>query len=149
MSNHEEGCYVCEKHEGLTQVPGGPVYQDELFFVSHAWNPSKGAAPYLGAFIVEPKRHVRGWAELSDIEAGQIGKVVRDLSRALEEGEDAEHIYVFVIGHHVPHLHVWVVPRYPDTPRKYWGMELFEWPERPKGTLTDIEDLCSRVRAIL
>jgi histidine triad (HIT) family protein len=60
--------------------------------------------------------------------------------------EGAEHICMFVMGHHVPHLHIWVVPRYPGTPREYWGFRVDEWPEASKGGAEEIEILCDRIR---
>jgi histidine triad (HIT) family protein len=129
-------------------VPGGPVYQNALVFVGHSWSPSDQESDYLGSFIVEPKRHIKTWADLTDSEAEQIGKTIRDVSRALIRSEHAEHIYVFVLGHHVPHLHIWIVPRYRETTREYWGMRLFEWPDRPRGGDTELEDICERIRSV-
>jgi histidine triad (HIT) family protein len=142
-------CFVCKKHLGEVHVPGGAVYQDDLIFIGHAWPESGEEAPYLGAFIVEPKRHVPGWAELSDEEAKRIGVGIQRISHALKLQEGAEHIYVFVIGHHVAHLHVWVVPRYPETPREHWGMALFEWDGRPRGRSVEVAALCERIRSVL
>jgi histidine triad (HIT) family protein len=132
----------------LVHVPGGPVYQNALVFVGHSWSPSDQESDYLGSFIVEPKRHIKTWADLTDSEAEQIGKTIRDVSRALIRSEHAEHIYVFVLGHHVPHLHIWIVPRYRETTREYWGMRLFEWPYRPRGGDTELEDICERIRSV-
>ena len=67
----------------------------------------------------------------------------------LSRARGAEHVYVFVLGHHVAHLHVWVVPRYPGTPREYWGLQLFEWPPRPLATAPDVAVQCTRLRALL
>jgi histidine triad (HIT) family protein len=144
-----QACFVCRKHRGLELVPGGPIYEDELVFAGHAWSGQDRQAPYLGGFIVEPKRHLPTWAELEDAEAERIGRVIRDVSRALKVAVEAEHIYVFVMGHQIDHLHVWVVPRYPRTPREYWGLEVFEWPDRPPGTRRAVEALCDRVRAAM
>ncbi len=47
------------------------------------------------------------------------------------------------------HIHVWVVPRYPGTPREYWGMRVDEWPEAPRGGAEEVAALCERVRAYL
>jgi len=71
---------------------------------------------YLGTLFVEPRRHVPSMAELSEREAERIGAVASRLARALKTGEHAEHVYLFGLGHHVAHLHLWVVPRYPGTP---------------------------------
>jgi diadenosine tetraphosphate (Ap4A) HIT family hydrolase len=146
LSNQSD-CFVCRKHKGLEIVPGGSIYEDNLVFSGHSWSVSDQKTPYLGGFIVEPKRHIPTWAELNDEEAETIGKVIRDVSRALKKGANAEHVYVFVLGHHVPHLHIWVVPRYPDTPREFWGLDLFEWPDRPVGGQAEVDEICKRVRA--
>ncbi|MFN2148160.1 MAG: HIT family protein [Anaerolineales bacterium] len=143
----EAQCFVCQKHRGLIQVPGGAVFEDDRVFAGHAWSVEASESPYLGAFIVEPKRHIPSWADLDDPEAGCIGVVIRDVARALRAELEAEHIYVFVMGHNVPHLHVWVVPRFHDTPREYWGFELFNWPDRPVGGAADVEAVCERIRS--
>jgi histidine triad (HIT) family protein len=142
-------CFVCRKHRGLEIVPGGAVFEDNLVFSGHSWLVEDAKTPYLGGFIVEPKRHVPTWAELSDDEAGRMGRVIRDVSRALNSVLDAEHIYVFVVGHQVHHLHVWVLPRYRDTPREYWGFQIFDWPDLPQGTESDVEQLCAQIRAAM
>jgi diadenosine tetraphosphate (Ap4A) HIT family hydrolase len=104
---------------------------------------------YLGTLFVEPLRHVSGVAELSDAEAERIGLVSTRLARALKQSEKAEHVYVFVLGHHVDHLHVWLVPRYPGTPPEYWAMRVAEWPDAPLGGPDEIAALCERIRAQL
>jgi hypothetical protein len=54
--------------------------------------------------MVEPKRHVPGVAELTDLEAQAIGRMVTHLGQALKTSEGVDHIYVFVLGDRVPHL---------------------------------------------
>ena len=142
-----KNCFSCRKHRGQEIVPGGAIYEDELVYSGHAWSVEEGETPYLGAFIVEPKRHIPTWAELNDEEAEVMGRVIRDVSKALKGAANAEHVYVFVLGHQVPHLHVWVVPRYPDTPREFWGFKIFEWPGRPVGGEKEVKEFCERVRS--
>ena len=140
------GCFVCRKHLGEIIVPGGAVYEDDLLYSGHASIPEGEKTAYMGAVLVEPKRHVLGLADLSESEAQRAGVLISRLSRALMESEGAEHIYLFVLGHHASHLHIWVVPRYPGTPREYWGTQVDEWPEAPRGGPPEIEALCGRVR---
>jgi histidine triad (HIT) family protein len=99
--------------------------------------------------MVEPKRHAPGLADLSDVEAQALGLLVARLSRALKASESAEHVYAFVLGDLVPHLHIHVVPRYPGAPREYWGMHVDEWPEAPRGGPEEMAALCARLRASL
>ena len=60
-----------------------------------------------------------------------------------------EHVYSFVIGDGVPHLHVHVIGRYPGAPREYRGPRVDEWPEAPKGDLEQISQVAERMRAYL
>lgn len=148
MPISSEACFICRKHRGEIVVPGGAVYEDEWIYASHAAIPDGENATYLGLLFVEPKRHVAGLADLTDAEATRLGLVIARLSRALC-AEGAEHTYLFVLGHAVPHLHVGLVPRYPDTPREYWGLRVDEWPGAPRGGPEEIEALCERLRAHL
>ena len=142
-------CFVCRKHRGEIRAPGGAIYEDDLVYAGHAAIPEGEAVAYLGSLVVEPKRHVPGLAGLTDLEAQRIGLLVTRLSRGLETTEGAEHVYLFVLGHQVPHLHVWIVPRYPGTPREYWGTRVDEWPQAPRGDAQEIANLCERIRAYL
>lgn len=148
-TSQQPGCFVCRKHQGLEPLPGGPAYEDELVFAGHAGMSQGQSDAYLGALLIEPKRHVEGLDGLSDAEAQRIGLLAARLSRALKEVEGAEHIYAFVLGHSGPHLHVWLVPRYPGTPREYWGQRVDEWPDAPRGNAQEVAALVARLRAYL
>ena len=142
-------CFVCEKHRGTIEVPGGPLVEDELVYASHGIVPPGHSTAYLGTLFVEPKRHAPGLADLTEAEAERVGLWTSRLARALVRSERAEHVYSFVLGQHVDHLHVWLVPRYPGTPPEYAPMRLFEWPDAPRGGPDDIAALCARLRAQL
>jgi diadenosine tetraphosphate (Ap4A) HIT family hydrolase len=145
----ELDCIVCQKHRGAISLPGGAIYEDDLVYAGHAQIPEGQAAAYLGYLMVEPKRHAPGLADLTDVEAQAVGLLVTRLGRALKACTAAEHIYSFVLGHHVAHLHIHVVPRYPGAPRQYWGVHVDEWPDAPHGGPNEIADLCARLRAHL
>ena len=130
-------------------IPGGAIYQDDLIYVGHAQIREGQTTAYLGYLMVEPKRHVQGLADLTDKEAQTLGLMVSRLSRALKTSERAEHIYTFVLGDHVSHLHIHVVPRYPGAPREYWGVRVDEWPDAPHGGPQEMIALCTRLREIL
>ena len=140
-------CLVCRKHRGEISEPGGAIYDDGLVRAGHTLLGPHGAPAYLGYLFVEPKRHAAGFADLTDREAQALGVLVARLSRALTRGGGAEHVYAFVLGDHVPHLHVHLVPRYPNTPREYWGVEVTGWPDAPRGGPDEIAALCDRLRA--
>ena len=142
-------CFICRQHRGEVVVPGGAIYQDDLVYAGHAQIRDGRDTVYLGYLMAETKRHASGLADLTEAEAAAVGVLVARLSRALQATEGAEHVYAFVIGDGVPHLHVHVVPRYPGAPREYWGVRVDEWPEAPHGDPAEMAALCGRVRAYL
>lgn len=137
-------CFVCAKHARGEGVAGGIVHRDDLVTADHM-PPDPDA--YLGYLSAEPRRHVAGIGQLTDEEAAALGVLVNDLGRRLREAAGAEHVYTFVLGDAVPHLHVHIVPRYPGTPREHWGTRLAEWPDAPRGGIPEITELCDRLRA--
>ncbi|HZU12446.1 MAG TPA: GrpB family protein [Chloroflexota bacterium] len=139
-------CFVCRKHRGEEPIPGGMIYEDDLLAVTHVGGE---LGTYLGHIVIEPKRHAPGVADLTDGEAAAVGVMVTRVGRALKESEAADHIYVFVMGHHVPHLHVHIVPRYPGAPTEFWGVHVDEWPEAPRGGWDEIGALAERLRGTL
>ncbi len=149
-----EDCFVCQKHRDRgALVPGGPVAEDELVLVSHVATPEalgrEGATAYLGHLFVEPRRHVPGLADLNDAEARSVGWWCMRASRALRDVARAEHVYAAVFGDGVPHLHVHLLPRFPGTPREYWGIHVNQWPQARRGTAAQIEVLVHELRGYL
>jgi histidine triad (HIT) family protein len=147
-------CFVCRKHQqrGLL-VPGGPVAEDELVLISHIVTAEvlgrEGTTAYLGHLLVEPRRHAPELADLTDDEARAVGWWCARANRALRDAAGAEHVYAAVLGDGVPHLHVHLLPRFPGTPREYWGTQVNEWPQARRGTTADIEVLVRELREYL
>ncbi len=142
-------CFVCRKHRGESQVPGGVLYEDDLVFATHGVLQDGATDGYPGVLFVEPRRHVPGMSGLTRAEAERVGLLTSRLSRALESCEGVERTYIAVAGHHVPHLHVWLVPRYGGMPPDLWGLELLRSPDAPRASVSEIEALCDRVRSFL
>jgi diadenosine tetraphosphate (Ap4A) HIT family hydrolase len=142
-------CFICRKQRGEIALPGGAVALDEQVYIGHAQIRPGEATAYLGYLMVEPRRHVPGLEHLRDIEAQALGVWVARLSRALVAVLGADHVYAFVIGDRVHHVHVHVVARYPGAPPEYRGPRVDEWPEAPRGGEREIEALCGRLRAWL
>ena len=140
-------CFVCSKHAGQIDVPGGAIYEDDLAYIGHLFRPNEKV--YLGYCMVEPKRHAPDLADLTNEEAQRLGLLVTRLTQALKACIGAEHICSFVLGDHVPHLHIHVVPRYPGAPRQYWGIHVDEWPDAPRGGTQDIDTICERLRTYM
>jgi histidine triad (HIT) family protein len=142
-------CFVCRKHRGEIVVPGGAIYEDASVYAGHVQIREENADVYLGHLMVEPERHAPGLADLTGTEAQTLGLLVAHLSRAFKTSEGAEHVYAFVLGDHVAYLHIHLVPRYPGTPRAYWGVRVDEWPNEPRGDSQEMSALCARLRKFL
>jgi histidine triad (HIT) family protein len=143
-------CVVCRKHRGAISEPGGATDDDDgVVRAGHRLLDPDGESAYLGYLFIEPNLHAPGLADLTNDEARALGALASRLSRALVQCAGADHVYAFVFGDHVPHLHVHIVPRYPNTPREYWGVEVNRWPEAPRGGHEAIASLCDRLRDYL
>lgn len=142
-------CLLCRKHRGDYAVPGGVIFFDELVYAGHAHLPADGSTQYLGWVTIETQRHAVGLPDLTDDEGAAIGRLMVRLSRAIQEATGAEHIYAFVLGHGMAHMHLHLIPRYPGTPREYWGQRVDEWPDAPRGDASQIAVLCERIRSVL
>ena len=62
---------------------------------------------------------------------------------------DIEHVYAFVLGHHVAHFHLHLFPRYRGAPREYWWPRLEEWPDAPRGGESDAALTVESIRKAL
>ncbi len=114
-------CFICDKHGQGDAAQGGVIYENKLVYAGHV-HALTGPTAYRGHLVVEPKRHAAGLGDLTDEEAGAVGRLINRLAGVLKQVVGAEHVYAFGYGGGVPHLHVHLVPRYPGTPREYWGL---------------------------
>jgi histidine triad (HIT) family protein len=139
-------CFVCAKHALGDAALGGVLFEDDLIYAGHAYSPT-GRAAYRGYLVAEPKRHAAGLGDLTDEEAADLGQLVNRLALALKDVAGAEHVYSFVLGDGVDHLHIVLAPRYPGTPREYWGLRLREWSDAPRLDEHEMRILVARLRA--
>ena len=140
-------CLVCRKHRGEVEVPGGPIFEDDRLFMAHSPLFGEEATHYLGHLFIETKRHVGELADLTDAESQALGLNTSRAARALMDTLGIVHVYSFVIGDGVPHVHIHVIGRYPGAPKPYWGPRVDEWPDAPRGANPEIADLNRRLRA--
>lgn len=103
-----ESCFICRKHAGLEEKPpGGYIYEDEHWMVCHA----PGKLGPLGTLFIESRRHFLDYSEMTEEEAGTLGKVLKRVFQALREHTDAERIYQYLSMEGVAHYHTWLIPR--------------------------------------
>ena len=140
-----DDCFICEKHNGNIKTAGVTIYEDEFVYVGHI--DKNGEPNYLGHIMIDLKRHIATLGEMNKQEAMIFGWTMARVSRALQESEKAEHVYALVSGNSVPHVHMHIVARYPNTPKEHWGpMEVYDWEDAPMGNEEKVIELCQRLK---
>ena len=140
-----EDCFICRKHAGGIQTSGVTIYEDDFIYVGHI--DKNGKPNYLGHVMIDLKRHAPSLGDMTMEEAKAFGMAMARVSKALLESEKAEHIYSLVSGNSVPHLHMHLVARYPNTPEEYWGpMDVYDWEDAPMGSNAEVIKLCNRIK---
>lgn len=148
MNEMDETCFICNKHDGIIKTDGVVIYEDEFVYVGHTDNNREQG--YLGHLMIDLKRHIPTLGDMTLNEAEAFGVILTKVSKALMESENAEHIYSLVSGNSVPHLHIHIVPRYPGTPKQFWGpMSVHEWSKAPTGGDVEAARLCMRIKTYL
>jgi diadenosine tetraphosphate (Ap4A) HIT family hydrolase len=82
-------CKACAEIRGEVSAPGGVIYDDGLWYVSHHTGPQTDP----GELIVKSRRHCESLSELTPEEAAVLGPVLRSAVQALERVVVAERIY--------------------------------------------------------
>jgi diadenosine tetraphosphate (Ap4A) HIT family hydrolase len=128
-----DDCLVCREHRLEVAVPGDHLVatEDVVAFHLPPW-PPPAEDVYLGYLMVTSRRHVPDFAGLTDRESAATGQWIARLSKALK-ALGAERVYLAVIGHGVPHLHVHLVPRWPGTPDHVSWLDVDKWDGARRG----------------
>jgi diadenosine tetraphosphate (Ap4A) HIT family hydrolase len=144
-------CFICRKQRGEFALAGGPIVEERLLVASHQWESPEGVPTdaYLGHVFVETKRHAPSFADLTAEEAQAVGLLASRLSRALRETVGADYVFAAVIGTGVPHFHLHLLARYPNTPPEVPWHQVDEWEGAPRGGYDDVAALTARIRAAL
>jgi diadenosine tetraphosphate (Ap4A) HIT family hydrolase len=144
-----DDCLICQEHRLEVALPGDHlVVTDEVIaFHLPPWPPT-AVDVYLGYLMVTPRRHVAGFADLTDSESAAMGVAIQRLSRALEV-LGAERAYLAVIGHGVAHLHVHLLPRWPGTPAEVPWTEVDSWEGARRGDFVAATGMAAQIKRLL
>jgi histidine triad (HIT) family protein len=143
-ARHAE-CVFCERAARPGALTRRSVFEDARFLVTHQAN-EDGPTSYLGALLLQTKRHVPNLGELTDTEAMGLGQLLARTSAALIRCTGAEWTYTFSFTEAFRHVHFVVAARYAGLPQRYYRLGFADWPAAPRGSLTEVEALAARLR---
>jgi histidine triad (HIT) family protein len=141
-------CLECTEVQGTVDVPGGYLYTDDVVVSFHR-PPLQDRTVFAGHLLVVPRRHAGGFGDLSRAEAASLGIAMHALCRALAAA-GARTVYSATIGRRADnHLHVHLMPRWPETPAEVACHAVDEWPGARRLDVTGIAELCQVLRSSL
>jgi histidine triad (HIT) family protein len=114
-------CSICEQVAGRVNAPGGPIFDDGLWLVSH----HTGAHTDPGDLIVQLRRHAESLAELTAAEAAALGPVLHAAVAAVERVVRPERTYVASYNESVRHVHFFLLPRTRSLPAGHVTSDLY------------------------
>jgi diadenosine tetraphosphate (Ap4A) HIT family hydrolase len=119
--NQSSSCPACAEVAGHLTAPGGVIFDDGLWLVSHHTGPFTDP----GELIVKTRRHCESLAELTPTEADALGPLLRNSVRALEQVVPAERIYAVSFNERLRHLHFLLLPRTAAMPKGHVISDLY------------------------
>jgi diadenosine tetraphosphate (Ap4A) HIT family hydrolase len=98
---HRSDCHICVHQDGLRTgselldgpVPGGYVVEGEHFLVEHAPLQESGA----GTVIVEARRHLLDFGEMTPTESAELGSILHRLVPAIKAATGVERVYYLAV----------------------------------------------------
>jgi diadenosine tetraphosphate (Ap4A) HIT family hydrolase len=119
--NQGTSCPACAEVAGQLSAPGGVIFDDGLWLVSHHTGPFTDP----GELILKTRRHCESLAELTPAEADALGPLLRTAVQALGQVVPAERIYAVSFNERLRHLHFLLLPRTAAMPRGHVISDLY------------------------
>jgi diadenosine tetraphosphate (Ap4A) HIT family hydrolase len=88
-------------------IPGGYVVESENFLVEHAPLQESSA----GTLIVEARRHLLDFGEMTPAESAELGSILHRLVPAIKAATAVQRVYYLAVMERAPHFHLWLVPK--------------------------------------
>ena len=135
-------CSICEKYQQTPRQQ--PIAELNGLSLTHL-APLNGSV-MKGRLVIEPMRHVENPEDLSSEEFASMGTLLQSAMMLIKEVVQAEHVYFFRINDQVKHFHFHIVPRYPETPKEFWGLRILDWLDFPKLDAAGVDALSTQLR---
>ena len=113
--HHRSDCNICRKQDGLktgselldSGRPGGYIVEGEHFVAEHAPIQESSA----GTVIVEARRHLLDFGEMTPGELADLGSILNRLVPAIKAATGVQRVYFLALMERAPHFHLWLVPK--------------------------------------
>jgi len=142
-------CELVERRNSGTAPLWDCIYRAQHWDVAHSFNTSLP-----GWLVLVARRHIEAASELTDAEAVELGRLIRQVSIALQSITGCAKTYVMQFaesaGH--PHVHFHIVPRMPDQPDERRGPNIFGYlgvSDEERVSTETMNAIASRVREYL
>ena len=146
----ERSCPICDEVAGRRSAPGGPIYDDGLWLVSHHLGPYTDP----GELIVKLRRHGESLGDLTDAETAALGPILQAAAAAVDRAIRPERVYVASFSERVRHVHFYVLPRTAGMPAGHVLSDVFKrgrtvlrgWGVARNPTTASRADAATRIR---
>ena len=101
-------CLTCNLSTGVVDLPGGVIYSTPSWRVEHCIGPFP-----VGTLVVKPLRHVVHRSELDDVEAADVGPLLRDVTSVISALSRASQVYACLWSTGPAHIHFVLQPETP------------------------------------
>jgi diadenosine tetraphosphate (Ap4A) HIT family hydrolase len=113
--HHRSDCNICRKQDGLTTgsalldhpLAGGYIVEGEHFLAVHAPLQASSA----GTVIVQSRRHLLDFGDMTPSEIAEFGSIVHRLVPAVKAATGVQRVYWLALMERSPHFHLWLVPK--------------------------------------
>lgn len=99
-------CMGCAIARGEIKMPGGIIYEGNCTILA-----SDPEIPIPGFLVVNFKRHINSFSELTKEERNEVGNVIAYAEKALKELNITKEI-TLVQEERSKHFHIWIFPNY-------------------------------------
>ncbi len=116
-------CELVRRRDAGEAPPWDRILRTDSWDLAHAF----GTAVE-GWLVLVARRHITSLADMTEAGAAELGPLVKEASRALQQVLGCDKTYVAQFAEHPqhPHVHVHVIPRARDLPDQHQGPRVFD-----------------------
>ena len=121
--------------------PDGYIVEGDHFLVEHA--PLKSSSA--GTVIVEARRHLLDFGEMTPTESAELGSLLHRLVPAVKAATGVERVYFLALMERAAHFHLWLVPKKNEGELR--GVEYLAQQPPLTASLSAAEAMSRKIRA--